>query len=741
MENGRKQKDIFIIISYVMLVAMLPITLLFSNLIGEKMSKQTYDTMEDSAALCAQMIERQYESDMLMLEGLAMRMSATLISDPQKSMERMVSTAERYRMKRIGFSTPDGNTITTDHMTANLKGIDNFERAIQGEELLTNVIKDELDGGWINVYSMPVYDSETKEILGVLSCVYSSEMFQNLLSVTAFDGEGYTYIIDIHGNVVIDSNHVNAVKGLENVFSYMEKSGHSKEEVAKVKDTLLGVGRGFFEINAESGDKLACYQPLEINDWFVVSVVPKSIAEDTKKAVMFSVIIFCIGVSLVAVFVVLSIRYSQREKNKLLEQALYVDKLTGGRTYAKFEIDSKERLARQTEKMAACAFLDLDNFNLVSTLYGNEESDDSICRIHNLIQECLGEQGIISRNNSDQFCVMYFFNEIKELEDSIMRFTKMLHDHAKFENMLRPSLGVYIVEDRSESIGDMVSKARTAHETVKQKDGTIIAYYDENSRNALYENRHFEDEMEIALKNHEFVPYLQPKYDANTGKICGAEALIRWIPEDGNIIFPGKFIPLAENNGFIRELDREMFYMVCRIQKFFVDKGCEPVPISVNVSRQLMYDKTFAEDYYHMIQEMGLSTNFVELEITESALFEDLDLFRSTLEELRSYGFRILMDDFGTGYSSLMMLKSVPIDQIKLDKSFIDDYNDEKGRNIISCVLDLAKVMNLPVVAEGVETEHQYEYLKQLGCDVIQGYYFSKPLPSEDFVRKVKADM
>ena len=303
--------------------------------------------------------------------------------------------------------------------------------------------------------------------------------------------------------------------------------------------------------------------------------------------------------------------------------------------------------------------------------------------------------------------------------------------------MLRPSLGVYLVEDRDESIDVMVNKAKIAYETIRQNGGKHVMYYDESFRNAAYEDRHFEKEMEAALDKQEFVPYLQPKYDAITGEICGAEALIRWITPDGTVISPGRFIPLAENSGFIRQLDRAMFSMVCHLQRYLVDKGIDPVPISVNVSRQLMYDKTFADDYYNLIRELGLSTDMIELEITESAFFEDLALFRTTLEKLRGYGFKILMDDFGTGYSSLMMLKSVPIDQIKLDKTFVDDYNDEKGSSIITCVLDLAKMLKLPVVAEGVETENQYQYLKQIGCNVIQGYYFAKPMPAVEYIKRV----
>ena len=314
-------------------------------------------------------------------------------------------------------------------------------------------------------------------------------------------------------------------------------------------------------------------------------------------------------------------------------------------------------------------------------------------------------------------------------------FVKDIHDNVKFETMLRPSMGIYIVENSDEDIHNMLNKARTAHETIKHTEDTIIAYYDTSFRDRKYRNMHMKGEMETALRNHEFVPYLQPKYNAEVGKICGAEALIRWITPEGKIVPPGQFIPLAENSGFVRELDKVIFMQVCNLQKKLLEQGIVPVPISVNVSRQLLYDKFFAEFYCNYMKQLELPTNLVELEITESAFFEDIDLFRSTLEKLRNFGFRILMDDFGTGYSSLMMLHTVPIDVIKLDKSFIDDYEDEKGSSIIQCVLNLAKMLKLPVVAEGVETKEQYLYLKKSGCDVIQGFYFSKPVPTEEFLK------
>ena len=739
--NKRKpKKNIFITISYIVLVALIPFSLLFSYMIGESMEKHILETMQNSARQSAEIILKQYESDLLMLEGLAMRMSATLESNAQASMERMVSTAERYGMKRISYSIADGTTITTDGVTIDLTGIDNFEKAFAGATLLTPIIKDADDGQEVNIYSTPVYKDGTDEVIGVLSAVYSSDMFRNLLTTNTYNGEGYSYIIDSQGNVVVNTPHPNAFMDLKskNIFEHMATNRNSVKDVNYVKFNLQHNTEGFFEATGSRGSRYVYYLPLHINDWFVISAVPKDVATSTKRVVMGSIAIFCICTSVISIYVLMSIQHSQREKYKLLKQALYQDPLTGGSSYEKFKIDCQERLKYALNTKAICGILAIDNFNLVATLYDNEKSNKTLCEIYEILHECLGENGYISRSGFSQFCILYFYEDISEIEKLILQFSNMLHKNSLFDNLLRPTLGMYVVEDRHESVADMLNKARIALESVKQKQNTYqVAYYDESFRNALYEDKHMEDEMEIALSRHEFVPYFQPKYNTRTGQICGAEALIRWITPDGAIISPGKFIPLAENNGFVRMLDREMFAMVCRFQKEVLDKGLHPVPISVNISRQLMYDKRFADDYYKLIQELSLPIELIELEVTESIFFDDLYLFQASLDKLRNYGFRILMDDFGTGYSSLMMLKSMPIDEIKLDKTFVDDYNDAKGRDIIKCVLDLSKRLGMPVVAEGVETREQYLYFKEMNCELIQGYYFSVPLPAEEFIKKL----
>ena len=735
MKRLKEKKNLYVFVIYIVLLVIIPMTVFFSNGVGEIMDNHIIDIMDNSAELCVEMIEGRYITDMQMIESLAVQLSLSF-EEPERAMERMSSFAERYDMKRVAFSYPDGTTLTTDGSELNMKGGKNFELALQGESVLSTAIVDRADGKMINVYVCPVYHKDTEEILGVLAAVYHSDIFEDILTASSFDGEGYTYIIDSKGDIVINSHHSNSIPELENIYEYVKK--YDTDAAASLKTQLESEGEGFFEIKRENEHNLyTYYKKINVSDWYVFCTVPEEFVEETKIAVMKRVLGYCVLVLVCSAIIVLSIRYVLKEKNKQLENALYIDPLTGGRSYEKFCIDCMKRLKQDSRKNAAFVFLDIDNFNLISTLYGYEESVENIRRIYNIIQECVGENGIIGRNSSDQFCIMYFYDEPEECERILKLFFKNIHENAKFETMLRPSMGIYIVEDHEEDIHIMLNKARTAHETVKYTEDSIVAYYDVGFRDKKYQRKHMEKKMEEALAANEFVPYFQPKYDAKTGKICGAEALVRWITSEGNIISPAQFIPLAEKNGFVRELDKAMFKKVCMLQKKLLEHEITPVPVSVNVSRQLLYDKTFADYYCNYMKEINIPADLIELEITESAFFEDIDLFRTTLEKLRNFGFRILMDDFGTGYSSLMMLHSVPIDVIKLDKSFIDDYEDEKGSSIIQCVLNLASMLKLPVIAEGVETKDQYIYLKDSGCDVIQGFYFSKPISSEEFYKKL----
>ena len=252
-------------------------------------------------------------------------------------------------------------------------------------------------------------------------------------------------------------------------------------------------------------------------------------------------------------------------------------------------------------------------------------------------------------------------------------------------------------------------------------------------KESMLQKKQLSDQMDHAYRHHRFEVFYQPKYDAKTKELAGAEALVRWRKSDGTMVPPGMFIPLAEETNFVCKLDKYVFNEVCQAQRRWIDKGMKVVPVSVNLSRRHLNNPEFIDEYKTMLDAAGIPIECVELEITESAMYEKQEEFIKIMERLHEIGFAILMDDFGTGYSSLTMLKQIPIDVMKLDKSFVDDYNDTKGEQIIKCVTKMAQDLDISITAEGVETEEQYIFLKEIGCDMIQGYYFAKPMPEQDY--------
>ena len=243
-----------------------------------------------------------------------------------------------------------------------------------------------------------------------------------------------------------------------------------------------------------------------------------------------------------------------------------------------------------------------------------------------------------------------------------------------------------------------------------------------------------ESKMEKALAKGEFYVCYQPKYSTQDRKVVGAEALVRWKMNGESIVPPSDFIPLFESNGFIKELDKFVFEQVCKDVSAWLDKGLDVRPISVNLSQLQLYNPDFIKDYASILERYDLDSKYVQLELTETAMFDNPVVMAKIINQLHNMGFEVLMDDFGTGYSSLNMLKDADVDTIKIDKSFVDDIgNNQKVERIIATIISLVRSMNMRVVAEGVENEMQYKFLNLVECDEIQGFYFSKPIDAVSY--------
>lgn len=375
---------------------------------------------------------------------------------------------------------------------------------------------------------------------------------------------------------------------------------------------------------------------------------------------------------------------------------------------------------------------DIERFKLVNDLYGKEEGDKLLKYIAGYTKANMVDNSLYGRFRDDIFVGIY--PRRKEYNSDM--FTKFWSVLSKYPLNLKIVMksGIFQIDDCSVPIEVMCDRALLANQSIKGKFDVYYAFYDDSIRQKLLNEQMITDCMQTALEEEQFLVYLQPKYELITENIAGAEALVRWKHPDKGFIMPDEFIPLFEKNGFITKLDTYMWDKTCAlISKWLKEEG-KYVPISVNMSRADIYNPEIPNILLGLLEKYGLEPKHLHLEITETAYTENPQQLIDVVSGLKELGFVIEMDDFGSGYSSLNMLSRLPIDVLKLDMKFMqNELRPEGEKNILDFILNLAKWMNLMVVAEGVETREQVELLKNMGCDYVQGYYFAKPLPSEEF--------
>lgn len=428
-------------------------------------------------------------------------------------------------------------------------------------------------------------------------------------------------------------------------------------------------------------------------------------------------------------------------ESKELIDSTEVDDLTG--LFAReffFEYIRQLKNAGIEDDMDAVV-LDVEHFHLINEIYGHNEGDFVLKKIaEHLKEELEGSLGIACRAEADTFYIYM------EREDDYQRFinniTKKMTDIRVSPANVRIRMGINSVSDIDESPQSLFEHARLASNLVRGDFTKQIGYYDKKMYDKHIYNEKLVADFDKSIKNKDFVVYYQPKYTVLHGDpmLNSAEALVRWNHPTLGMISPGDFIPLFEDNGLIQKLDQFVWKTAAEQVKEWKNKFGLTIPVSVNVSRIDIYNPELEDLLTSIVKTNGLKTDELFLEITESAYADDATKLIEVVKSLRDKGFEIEMDDFGTGYSSLNMLTDIPIDALKMDMSFVRSMlNDDTSLKLVELIIDISKFLDVPVIAEGVETEEQLNTLKELECDIIQGYYFSKPVPAEEFEEFIKA--
>ncbi len=442
------------------------------------------------------------------------------------------------------------------------------------------------------------------------------------------------------------------------------------------------------------------------------------------------------------------------EANEKLRMVAYVDPVTGGRNRTSFEHDIAETIGSNPPNTYAFVSIDLQKFKVINDLFGTRYGDLTLKFLYGNFESHLEHGEYVARMSADLFSLLLKTNGKTSIEnrleamvqDANARIAQTLADN----EMARPYLatmtaGIYVIDNPSLPMVQIQDRANMA----RKKTGALTEggaasgrvctcrFYRNDDNVRLAAEKDMENRMTVALETGEFVVYLQPKVDLRSKAVAGAEALVRWADPGRGVVPPDEFIPLFEKNGFVIELDLYVFEQVCALLRDWLHAGVAPVPVSVNFSRAHLIDPLFLERFEAIRESYGVPASFIELELTETLVFENPKLLASVIDRLHGAGYSCSMDDFGSGYSSLNVLKDLAVDVLKLDRVFFEAFDSAGSRcsDVVDVVIDLARRLDMKTVAEGVETEEQAAFLAEAGCDMMQGYLFSRPVPIGDFER------
>lgn len=432
----------------------------------------------------------------------------------------------------------------------------------------------------------------------------------------------------------------------------------------------------------------------------------------------------------------LKMRASQRMEEKL-ESLKNYDSLTGLATLHKFKSDAKRIMFENIDKKYAVVNTDFKKFKYINDTLGYEKADEVLIMFAEFINGYDGFNICNSRTSSDNFLMLVEYSDdismVRKVIDMSDVFTARAREKYNSINFILSS-GVGVVENALDDIMVPIDNANIARKQAKVQNQNSCILFGEELRIKIQTEFGITNTMEMALAHNEFKVYLQPKVSLSDGKMVGAEALIRWIKPDGSIMPPDKFIPLFERNGFVVNLDFFVYEEVCKMFDKWITAGIHVVPISVNVSRVHLYDENFVDEFTKLIDSYMIPHELIELELTESIFLDNTQVALTTMKNFRTSGFKVSIDDFGAGYSSLNLLKEMSSDVLKLDKEFFGRGELQKEEEIIlSSIVNMAKQLNMKVLSEGVETTAQSQFLKEIACDMAQGYLFAKPMPQDSF--------
>lgn len=624
--------------------------------------------------------------------------------------------------KQLGIADLEGTVHFSDGTERDISGTEGFRMALAGIEGPHEYDAEEI------IYTIPI--REEKRIIGVMVGVRSKEYMQDLVKSDAFGGAGNSCMVDMSGHIVISSESTEIYKELE---TYLQQP-ENQEQKQQLENNMQNKRNGqiLVEIGGE-GYFLSCIS-IGTNGWILLSMIPSNIISLSISQLFletFRAIILVLG--LFAVVTIMMIQTWKKNQSRL-EHMAFTDPVTGDGNGLRFRLDCGERLKKAEPDSFVLAAVNIKNFKVINETYGSALGDRVLAHVLRGFKACLGPEELAARGEADHFYLL-----LKEWEENRVRIRledmmEQVRTYREEDTVCSISMtaGVYPIREADQEMTIMQDRANLACKYREEGKADRIFFYDDSLMQQLQREKVLHDMLESAIEGEEFQVYLQPKVRIKDGRTGGAEALIRWERPGQGMIYPSEFIPAFERSGVICQLDLYVFERICVFLREWIDGGKEAFPVSVNLSRHHLRKEGFLKPFMEVQERYQVPASLIELELTES-VFMDIGEMKEAIRQMHKAGFLCSMDDFGTGYSSLGLLTAFDIDVIKLDRSFFVNRN-RRQKEVIEAVVSLAGRLGIETVAEGIEEEAQVEFLREIGCSLVQGYVYSKPLPIPEFV-------
>lgn len=698
-------------------------------------------------------VMRQIEGDIQTLNTLSSFLQFGRM-DTEDFVKGLLETEEYTDFERVGYFGKSGTglLVTTESGTAsefskemldeNVQAI--VEKAWQGQSGISEIYHPEESGdGRKNAfaYAVPVYTGE--DVTGALVAGVSTERFADLLQDRTFmNGQGYIHMISDTGTFLVRSEDRVVKEVIDTIF---ENNYFSTKEQERIKEAMSRGEMCLSEFTYGDVTYQVLLNPLEINGWYLFCV---QTARNVNSSVYQIMTYSQSGTMAVLLVILLLILYGYqqiyRSNHRLVKSAWY-DPLTGARNMTRFEQDVAE-IIMSTQEYSLMA-LNVRQFKFFNEIFGGQMGDGLLCHIKKVIEGHIHAGEYFCRSAEDLFFILLRDTERKVIRG---RLEQMIREISRYTDSNRENYQIMLycggvigteVKDAEPSVQKSMIHVKFALNTAKQSLNKNIWFYDTRLHEDEKLENYVESHMYSALEKEEFQLYLQPKVDLRTGKLSGAEALVRWMTGEGKMIYPNQFIPVFENNGFCALLDMYMVEKVCAQIRAWMDQGLEPLPLSVNQSKLLFYEAGYIDNMRALLEKYQVPASLITLEILEGLAMKNVEELNERIGYLTQMGFRISMDDFGSGYSSLNTLASLKINELKIDREFLLRLQEPKGERerqitIMNKVVELTKELHIKTVVEGVETEADEKLVRSMGCDQGQGYYYSRPVSAEEFSGK-----